>query len=63
MCEEVVEVAGRCLLKSGGDVRIGVESHADGRVPEALLHYLGVDTDLQHEAGVGMPGVVESYTR
>jgi len=52
----------RCLLKSGGNVAVGIKCHCYCSMAKPFLHYLGVHTLLEHYRGMGMSGVMKAYT-
>jgi hypothetical protein len=42
-------------LKRGDGVRVGVQRHRDGGVPEALLYHLGVHAGRERKRRVRVP--------
>ena len=43
-------------------MRVSIQSDTDATVPQALTHYLWMDTLLEHKAGMGVAQVVEPET-
>ncbi len=44
-------------------MRVRVEGNADITMPKALTHYLGVNTLLEHKAGMSVAEIVEPKSR
>ena len=42
-------------------MRIGVQGHGYGGVPEKLLHDLGMHPSAKEQRGAGVPEVMEAY--
>ncbi len=56
-------LVGRGAMHIRGDVGVAIERPGDHSVPEPLLHHLRVDARGEHQAGTGVPQVVEADPR
>jgi hypothetical protein len=57
--QQRVEPLGGLLAEPRQHVAVDVQRHADGAVPEALLHHLRVNALQEEQRGVGVPQRVE----
>ena len=58
-----VHRAGSLLGHARQKVRISIERHGDGRVPEEFLDVFGVDALGEQQRGAGVPEVMQGYAR